>query len=107
MGEAQKTYSELFKLASSHVKTSTAWQKALPWLAGGGLLAAGVGAPLAYRAGRRKSEEEESERRPWLFGAGALSGLVAPHVLKQLKSAVGMGLAPGAEHGFTDEFTEF
>ena len=106
MNEAQRTYSELFKLASSHVKTSSTWQKALPWLAGGGLLAAGAGAPLAYRAGRRKAESEEAEKRPWMFGAGALTGLVAPHVLKQLKSAVGMGLAPGAG-GYTDEFTGF
>lgn len=106
MSEARRTYVELFKLASNHVKTSSSWQKALPWLAGGGLLTAGVGIPLAHRAGRRKGESDEAEKRPWTFGAGALTGLIAPHILQKLKAAAGAGLTPG-EYGLTDEFTEF
>lgn len=106
MNEVQQTYAELFKLANERVKTSSAWQKALPWLLGGGALAAGT--PLAYRLGKKRAIEEEEKKRPWTFGAGALTGLVAPHILKQLKSGVGLGLGPGGEEPYGyGEFAEF
>ncbi len=106
MDKVQQTYAELFKLANKRVKTSSAWQKALPWLIGGGALAAGT--PLAYRLGKKQAIEEEEKRRPWTFGAGALTGLVAPHILKQLKSTVGLSLGPGGGDGYGyNDFTEF
>lgn len=106
MTKAQQIYAGLFKQANESVKTSSALQKALPWLVGGGAVAAGV--PLAYRFGKKRGIEEEEENRPLTFGAGALTGLVAPRILKQLKSTVGMGLGPGGvdSRGYGN-FTEF
>jgi hypothetical protein len=118
MSDARQTYAELFKLAQQSpevegiVKSSSSWGKALPWLAGGGALAAGV--PLAYGAGRRKAEEVASKERPLVFGAGALTGATALPLLKKLKSSIGslglgptldsLGLNPGAMY---DQFAGF
>jgi hypothetical protein len=103
MSDARETYAELFKLANGHVKQAVDWKKLLPWLVGGGALAAGV--PVAYAAGRGAGEEEAQKHKALTFGAGALSGLVAPHILKQLRSATGLGIGPGM--GYEPEFTEF
>lgn len=106
MTEAQQTYIDLFKKVSERVKTSSALREVLPWLVGGGALAAGV--PLAYRHGKKRGEEEESKKRPLAFGAGALTGLVAPQLLQHAKKTMGLGLNPGDSNAYYgDDFTEF
>jgi len=106
MSEVQQTYVELFKFANERIKTSASWEKALPWLVGSGALAAGT--PLAYHLGKKKAIEEEKDARPWTFGAGALAGLVAPSILKQLKSTAGLKLGPGSMDPYDyGEFSEF
>jgi len=105
MEKLDKLYTDMFKTASRQIKTSSAWQKAMPWLAGGGLLSAGVGIPLAHRMAAQKAKEEAQKERAMTFGAGALAGLFGPTLLKRLRSATGLGISP--DMGYTDEFTEF
>ena len=109
MTDICQAYTELYRRTNERVKTAAAWKEILPWLAGGGALAAGVGVPLAYRRGRQTSEEEAAAQRPLTFGAGALAGLSAPYLLKKIQESRASGLLSGPEYGadMYSDFTEF
>lgn len=109
MTDICQAYTELYRLTNERVKTAAAWKEVLPWLAGGGALAAGAGIPLAYRQGRKSSEEEASAQRPITFGAGALAGLAAPMLIKKLRESAASGLlsGPGTGGGTYNDFTGF
>lgn len=108
MADARQAYAELFKLATDSSEAQRVKEAALwPWLAGGGALAAGVGIPLAYRAGQRSKEEEASRNQLLTFGGGALAGALAPTLLKKLRGALGGGGTGLLGGGTYDQFTEF
>jgi len=110
MYEAHEIYAELFKEASASEEVAFVKEalgtlgKAL-LLGGGGLGAGLAGAAIGKRSARQEAEEQMNRQKALTFGAGALSGLVAPSLLKQLKGAAGLGLGPN--NAYTDEFTEF
>jgi hypothetical protein len=68
---------------------------------GGGLGLAGLAAaPIAYGAGQRRGEGDMKRTRNIAFGAGAATGLAAPHLIRglgQIARGVGQtGLYPEA-----------
>jgi len=109
MTDVCRAYTELYRNTNERVKTAAAWKEILPWLAGGGALAAGASIPLAYRQGRKSADEEASAQAPLTFGAGALAGLAAPQILKKIQESRASGLLSGPEYGGNvySDFTEF
>lgn len=114
MSQAADTYAMLFKLASSSHEVQLVKEAVAPvapaakllallknpkvaWgLAGTGLGAAGLGIPLAYSAGESAAEDEATTTRNLAFGAGLLSGLVGPSLLKGVGGMLGnLGLTSG------------
>lgn len=60
-----------------------------PWLAGGGILAAGgVAGGAGHLHGKRKAEEEARRTRNRAFGAGIATGVAAPQVYNHANQAV-------------------
>lgn len=101
MEDSKKLYLEFFDLTREQVKTA-GLEEILPWLAGAGLLGAGVGVPLAYKLGRRGHDDDEVLNRGVSFGAGALSGLIAPRLIHSLRNVAGLTDLPGGETDFTE-----
>ena len=96
----RELYSDLYAQELTMVKEAGI----APWLAGAGLLGAGVGMPLMYSAGKRRGVEEGSKGRAAIFGAGALSGALAAPALMRLKNSLGLGLVNGVN---SVDFTSF
>jgi hypothetical protein len=110
MQRAREIYAGLFKEASASEEVGFVKEalgtlgKALA-LSGAGLGGGLLGSAIGKHTGRREAEEAAAKQRVLTFGAGALSGLVAPTLLKKLKSVAGAGLGP--DDAYYDEFTEF
>ncbi len=113
MSAATQTYATLFKLAVSSREAEMVKQAvrgAMPplqrlmqliknpkvaWgLAGTGLAGAGIGIPIVYSAGERAAEEGATQTKNLAFGAGLLSGLFGPTLLRGVGQLI--GLSPGA-----------
>lgn len=110
MVKAQEIYADLFKEASASeevgfVKEALGTLGKALLLGGGGLGAGLIGAAIGKHNAKAEAEREMAKQKALTFGAGALSGLVAPALLKKLKSAAGAGLGPN--DAYYDEFTEF
>jgi hypothetical protein len=110
MAGARDIYADLFKEASASEEVELVKEalgplgKALA-LSGAGLGGGLIGLTAGKHIAQQKAEEEAARQKALVFGAGALSGLVAPSLLKKLKGVAGTGLGPG--DAYYDEFTEF
>ena len=110
MDRVRETYADIFKEASASgevafVKEALGTLEKALLLGGGGLGAGLLGAVVGKRGAQQEAEEAMSRQKALTFGAGALSGLVAPTLLNKLKGVAGVGLNPnGASY---NEFAEF
>ena len=110
MQGAYEIYADLFKEASASeevafVKEALGTLEKALLLGGGGLGAGLLGAAIGKRSARQEAEEEINRQKALTFGAGALSGLAVPALLKKLKGVASTGLGP--DNAYYDEFTEF
>lgn len=111
MDDLHQTYIGIFKKASDSEEVALVKEAAgnlgtILLLSGVGLTSGLLGTALGKRIAQRRAEENAAKNKALTFGAGVLSGLVAPSVLGKLKNVAGLGLTPGGDYSLYDEFAE-